>query len=378
MEVNPIFFPKEMQNQLATANTVEQPITETPVVETPIAETPIVSEKVETKEEPITSPTTETKVETIPVSTPNTEVNFDSFLPQNLKGKFSSIEDFTKWVDEKESVKTVEYASDITRKLDDYIRNGGENIDSFLKVQKIDFDKLDPLDAAIFFTKELDNSDLSKASVDDLREYFIDRYKIDPDGEMGYTAIEKIQGMKNREADMREFKSSFDKLKADLSKTVKSEPQQPQFTQEQLREQEEQLRQIEAVKKDVETRFSNYGGYKSVFKDNEKAVETTIDISANRNIIGEIVSDASGSKFWQLFHKDGQMDTDKMFRAINYAIDPDGVERTIAMNAYAQGVKNLINGSKDGALQNENQSINNKPSETDIKKLVFEQLNRLK
>lgn len=349
MEVNP--------NQLATANTVEQPITETPVAETP---------------------TTETKVETIPVSTPNTEVNFDSFLPQNLKGKFSSIEDFTKWVDEKESVKTVEYASDITRKLDDYIRSGGENIDSFLKVQKIDFDKLDPLDAAIFFTKELDNSDLSKASVDDLREYFIDRYKIDPDGEMGYTAIEKIQGMKNREADMREFKSSFDKLKADLSKTVKSEPQQPQFTQEQLREQEEQLRQIEAVKKDVETRFSNYGGYKSVFKDNEKAVETTIDISANRNIIGEIVSDASGSKFWQLFHKDGQMDTDKMFRAINYAIDPDGVERTIAMNAYAQGVKNLINGSKDGALQNENQSINNKPSETDIKKLVFEQLNRLK
>lgn len=306
-----------------------------PVIESQVQTEPIISESAST---PVVE--TSTVIETPPT------IDYSSILKEKTNGKISSFDDIENVLKDYESLKTApkhEYANDFSKKLDEFIRTNGESadIESFIRFQKIDTEKLNDFDLIKTYYKDIKKMNLSE---EDLNEWIVNTYKIDPNDEIGFSKIEKIDGKIKFEMESKMMKSEIDKWKASLEPKNKEEFSQQQQEQNKINEQQ-YLENQRIVEKEAREYLESFS-----IKANDIESKITLSQAEKENIVKGI-GDLSSQSFWNLFQSnDKGFDMQKFTKTFLYAANPELIEKTITDNAFRKGVESVINGAKNPNL----------------------------
>ena len=323
---------------METAAQTQELGTGTAVVETPIDSTPSTTIATE-------SNTSVTEINTTPT------VDYESILKERTGGKISSFDEIENIFKENESLKNTkhEYSNELAKKVDDYFKSGGNDIDSFIKIQKIDVDKLTDLDLAKAYYKEVEKTDMND---EELEEFLVEKYKFDPNDEIGYSRVEKNKGKIEFKNDSKLFKQELSKWKASADIQI-----EPQVAPAEIERQQQFQQNQQNFLKTVISEVSSLNDFDLKVKLDNLELETKMPVFDKSKLL-DVASDLYGNKFWQLMSKeDGTFDRQKSFRVMNYAINPEAYDNELIKKAYAKGVESVISGAKNPNLSERSTNV---------------------
>lgn len=328
---------------------VQQEYRDATVVETP-TEAPIIQQEAQVEEHipPVAeAKEVEVKVEQVP-TTPQEVAptfNFEEEFSKKTNGKFKSVEEVLNLTEQFESkLKELEskpkFANEYVEKLNDYLANGGD-VDTFVKFQKLEIDQMDDLSVALEYYRTVEGI----TDQEELESFIFDKYKqgVDPE-EFGLADWQVKSGKVHLAQDAKQFRQKIAELKA---KSLTVEPKQTGLSQE-------EMAIIEAKNnlfKEIQESANLYKGF-TVSTDDPEA-KVSIDIALDDNAKAKIsrIVENPENNIWELFAtKDNQFDKAKFIKATHILQDPEKWEKTIASNAYMQGVNSILQQTKNATV----------------------------